>query len=147
MMRMMSTKSNTLMCILLMLTSIFMILSPSIGFSLVNNNNHGVTKYSISSSYKPHIVLKMTTDESSAVDDDDEDDEEEEVVEPGKMRVSEIKAELDMRGINYKDCFDKESLQQRLSDARATGKANPKIIDNFNKQKVRGVVLYCTGYY
>ena len=123
-----------------------MILSPSIGFSLVtNNNNHGVTKTSISSSYKQHIVLKMTTtDESSAAidEDDDDDEEEEEVVEPGKMRVSEIKAELDMRGINYKDCFDKESLQQRLSDARATGKANPKIIDNFNKQKVRGVVLY-----
>ena len=86
----------------------------------------------------------MATGESAARvadDDDDDDDEEEEVVEPGKMRVSEIKAELDMRGINYKDCFDKESLQQRLSDARATGKANPKIIDNFNKQKVLYGVL------
>ena len=65
---------------------------------------------------------------------DDDDDEEE--VEPGKLRVSEIKAELDMRGIDYVDCFDKESLAQRLEEARATGKANPKIIDNFNKQKL-----------
>ena len=49
---------------------------------------------------------------SSEIDDDDED------VEPGKMRVSEIKAELDLRGVSYADCFDKESMAQRLEEAR-----------------------------
>jgi hypothetical protein len=68
--------------------------------------------------------------------DDTDGEEEEEVVEPGKMRVSEIKAELDMRGIRYADCFEKESLVTRLKDARSTGKANPDIIDKFNKQMV-----------
>jgi hypothetical protein len=49
---------------------------------------------------------------------------------------SEIKAELDMRQISYTDCFDKESLVERLAEARSTGKANPTIIDTFNKQKL-----------
>jgi phage FluMu protein gp41 len=52
------------------------------------------------------------------------------------MRVSEIKAELDLRDVSYKDCFDKESLVERLLEARATGKANPKIIEKFNKQRL-----------
>jgi hypothetical protein len=69
---------------------------------------------------------------------DDEDDEHEDVA-PNMMRVSEIKAELDLRDVSYKDCFDKESLVQRLEEARATGKANPKIIETFNKQKLEEV--------
>ena len=52
------------------------------------------------------------------------------------MRVSEIKAELDLRGVSYADCFDKESMAQRLEEARVTGKANPKIMETFNKQKL-----------
>jgi hypothetical protein len=71
--------------------------------------------------------------------DDDDDIEEDEVVEPGKMRVSEIKAELDLRGIKYADCFDKESLVARLTEARATGRANPEILEKFNKQKIEEV--------
>mmetsp|Transcript_39082 Transcript_39082/g.72198 ORF Transcript_39082/g.72198 Transcript_39082/m.72198 type:complete len:215 (-) Transcript_39082:199-843(-) len=62
--------------------------------------------------------------------EDEEDDEE-----PGKMRVSELKAELDLRGVDYTDCFDKESLAARLLQARATGKANPAIIDEFNRKR------------
>lgn len=69
------------------------------------------------------------------MDDNDEEDDEEEV-EPGKMRVSEITAELRLRGVEFSDCFDKESLVARLTEARASGKANPDIIDSFNKQKV-----------
>jgi hypothetical protein len=64
------------------------------------------------------------------------DEDEDEEVEPGKMRVSEIKAELSMRGIDYKDCFDKESLVSRLEEARATGKADPSILTEFNKRKL-----------
>ena len=46
-------------------------------------------------------------------------DVEAEEEEPGTMRVSEIKSELDLRGIDYSDCFDKESLAQKLVEARA----------------------------
>lgn len=54
--------------------------------------------------------------------------------EPGRMRVLEIKSELDLRGVDYSDCFDKENLAQKLVQARASGKADPSIIDQFNKQ-------------
>mmetsp|Transcript_45186 Transcript_45186/g.109353 ORF Transcript_45186/g.109353 Transcript_45186/m.109353 type:complete len:206 (+) Transcript_45186:68-685(+) len=64
---------------------------------------------------------------------DDEDDEE---MEPGKMRVSEIKAELDLREVDYSDCFDKDSLEKKLEEARVTGKANPDVVDKFNKQRL-----------
>jgi hypothetical protein len=63
-----------------------------------------------------------------------EDDDEE--VEPGEMRVSEIKAELTMRGVTFEDCFEKDSLAERLMEARATGKANPDILNEFNKKKL-----------
>lgn len=62
-------------------------------------------------------------------DDDD-------LIAPNKMRVSEIKAELDLRGISYADCFDKESLAARLDEARVSGKADPKILEKFNRQKL-----------
>ncbi len=64
------------------------------------------------------------------IDDDDED------AEIGTMRVSELKSELSLRGIDFSDCFDKESLAIKLRDARASGKADPTIIDQFNKQRV-----------
>jgi len=35
------------------------------------------------------------------------------------MRIAEIRAQLDELNIDYKDCFDKESIIQRLQDARA----------------------------
>jgi hypothetical protein len=67
-------------------------------------------------------------------EDDDDDD-----VEPGKMRVAEIKAELFLRNISYADCFDKESLVQRLRKARKEGVADPAILDKFNKQNLEGI--------
>ena len=74
--------------------------------------------------------------EADAIDVDAE-----EVAAPGTMRVAEIKSELELRGIVYSDCFDKESLAQKLVKARASGKADPSIIDQFNKQKVRIISL------
>lgn len=65
--------------------------------------------------------------------DDDEDDE------PGKMRVSEIKAELDLRKVSYADCFDKDSLVQRLTKARKEGAADPSILETFNKLNLDGI--------
>jgi hypothetical protein len=64
------------------------------------------------------------------------EDDENEPVEPGKMRVSEIKSELQLREVDYSDCFDKESLVERLNQARATGRASPTILDKFNRQKI-----------
>ena len=52
---------------------------------------------------------------------------------PGQMKLSEIKSELDLRAVPYSDCFDRESLEIRLNDARCSGKADPSIIDQFNK--------------
>ena len=77
-----------------------------------------------------------TTQLYESIMNDDGDDDDDEDVEPGKMRVSEIKAELETRGIDYTDCFDKESLANRLKVARESGKADPSIIDKFNKAKV-----------
>ena len=37
---------------------------------------------------------------------------------PSTMRLGEIQAELKQRNVSYADCFDKESLQKRLKDAR-----------------------------
>jgi len=59
---------------------------------------------------------------------------------PGQMKISEIKSELDLRKVNFKDCFDRESLEKRLDEARATGKADPSIIDEFNKRNLEANV-------
>lgn len=79
----------------------------------------------------PALSSSIPSDIDNGIPNDDDD-----VVEPGKMRVSEIKSELDMRGIQYKDCFDKESLVERLQEARATGRADPSILNEFNKKKL-----------
>lgn len=78
------------------------------------------------------LFLSSSTSEGVNLEDEDE-----EPVEPGKMRVSEIKSELSMRGIDFSDCIDKESLVEKLQEARATGKADPEILTEFNKRKVR----------
>jgi hypothetical protein len=78
----------------------------------------------------------ITLASGTVSDDDDDDDDDDEEIAPNNMRVAEIKAELDLREVSYADCFDKESLVERLEGARATGKANPKILEKFNKQKL-----------
>ena len=85
---------------------------------------------------KSVLALDCATDGPATAELLGDGDDDEEVVEPGKMRVSEIKAELQLRGISYADCFDKESLIARLEAARASGKADPSILQNFNKQKL-----------
>ena len=47
------------------------------------------------------------------------------------MSVDELKAELEMRGVNYDDCISKTELVSRLIESRATGKANTEILDDF----------------
>ena len=87
----------------------------------------------VSSLSKSQSSFQATHLYNTASDNGDDDEEE---IEPGKMRVSEIKAELDLRGIDYSMCFDKESLSEVLEEARAVGKANPDILDTFNKAKL-----------
>ena len=43
------------------------------------------------------------------------------------MRVSELKDELKFLGVNYADCFDKESLISRLQQARDNEVANARV--------------------
>lgn len=95
----------------------------------IHNHHH---QYQLDT--KCQTVLKMTNEIN--VDMEDDDDEEEEV-EVGTMKVSELKSELTLRGVDFSDCFDKESLAKKLRDARASGKSDPSIIDQFNKQRVR----------
>ena len=77
-------------------------------------------------------LLKMSN--KNEIDVEFENDDEENEI--GTMRVSELKSELTLRGVDFSDCFDKESLAKKLRDARMTGKADPSIIDQFNKQRV-----------
>jgi hypothetical protein len=49
--------------------------------------------------------------------------------------VSEIKAELELRGISYAGMFERSELEAALLDARAKGKARPEILDQFNEAK------------
>ena len=48
------------------------------------------------------------------------------------MSIDELKAELDLRGVDFTDCFSKSELVTRLIETRASGKANPDILDKFN---------------
>ena len=51
-----------------------------------------------------------------------------------KMRVSELKAELELRKIDTTNFFEKEELARALADARAEGRADPSLVDDFNRQ-------------
>ena len=48
------------------------------------------------------------------------------------MSIDELKAELDLREVDYKDCFSKSELVNRLIESRVSGKANPDILKQFN---------------
>jgi len=110
--------------------------SPKAEAFIIGQNHHLSHRPFLSSSTSTRWVSALSSTSSDDGVIDLGDDEFEEVVEPGKMRVSEIKAELSMRGIKFDDCFDKESLVERLEEARASGKADPKILDEFNKKKL-----------
>ena len=101
---------------------------PAFGFSVQSRSRLVVHSQS---------SLKLSSDDAIDIEvvDDGED------TEIGTMRVSELKSELKLRGIDYSDCFDKESLAKKLRDARASGKADPTIIDQFNKQRVSDILI------
>lgn len=49
-----------------------------------------------------------------------------------QMSVGDIKAELELRGVNFAGCFEKGDLVRRLVLARKQGEADPSIVDRFN---------------
>jgi hypothetical protein len=63
--------------------------------------------------------LIFTATNNNSNNDEIINDNVDDSAEPGTMRVAEIKSELDLRGVDYSDCFDKESLAQKLVQARA----------------------------
>mmetsp|Transcript_5179 Transcript_5179/g.8827 ORF Transcript_5179/g.8827 Transcript_5179/m.8827 type:complete len:215 (-) Transcript_5179:106-750(-) len=101
--------------------------SPSAHSSLCNRPTSTLTP---SSSLLLHATA--SANEDGVIDLGDDEYEE---VEPGKMRVSEIKAELKLRNVDFSDCFEKESLAARLASARMQGKADPSLVDDF-KQRI-----------
>mmetsp|Transcript_45710 Transcript_45710/g.49349 ORF Transcript_45710/g.49349 Transcript_45710/m.49349 type:complete len:329 (-) Transcript_45710:1023-2009(-) len=66
-----------------------------------------------------HIQVKTTTLFSSSVESSVESSSSPNI---STMKLSEIKSELKERKINFSDCFDKESLVLRLTDARQNNK-------------------------
>lgn len=64
----------------------------------------------------------------------EEDSNEDEQTPPGKMKASEIKAELDLRGVSYAGVFERSELESLLNDARLDGAARPEILEAFNEQ-------------
>ena len=51
------------------------------------------------------------------------------------MKVCEIKAELDLRGVTYAGVFERPELEALLLKARVEGKARPEMLDTFNQQR------------
>lgn len=59
------------------------------------------------------------------------------MADPVRMRVKQIKAELDFYGVYYGDCFEKEPLVRRLVQARANGGGSSG--NNQQQQKQSGL--------
>jgi hypothetical protein len=57
------------------------------------------------------------------------------------MSIDEMKAELDMRGVDFTDCFSRGELLQRLVETRTLGRAKPEVIDQFNSIGSQAVEL------
>jgi hypothetical protein len=49
------------------------------------------------------------------------------------MSLDELKAELDLRGVNYEDCVNKQQLVDKLIGSRTLGKADPSVLNSFNQ--------------
>lgn len=70
-----------------------------------------ITNISTSATSRENVSHLSMVNSDVEIDVDFEDDEEAEV---GTMRVTELKSELTLRGVDFSDCFDKESLAKKL---------------------------------
>lgn len=114
---------------ILIVLPLLVLIQLSQSFSFINTHSLRTISNSLNSNTKPG-ALHLSSPSIEEFEDDDEE------IEPGKMRVSEIKAELKLRNVYFSDCFDKESLTNRLIEARASGKSDPSLLDEFNKRKL-----------
>ena len=76
--------------------------------------------------------VRLAADAGDAADGDSEDS----FKSCMKMRVSEIKAELELRKISTEGLFEKEELARLLSESRRAGRADPSLLDEFNKKNL-----------
>ena len=76
--------------------------------------------------------MRLAADAGDAADGDSEDS----FKGCMKMRVSEIKAELELRKISTEGLFEKEELARLLSESRRAGRADPSLLDEFNKKNL-----------
>ena len=60
--------------------------------------------------------------------------------ETSDMRVGELTAELDLRGVDYSDCVEADELRRRLKDARLAGRAAPEVLDRFNRGRAEAMM-------
>ena len=74
----------------------------------------------------PSIVDAISEDINAALGKDD-------AKTPEDMKIGELTAELDLRGIDYSDCIEADELRAKLKDARLSGRAGKDVLDNFNK--------------
>ena len=82
--------------------------------------------------------LDSNKDDEAEINEDAKENsdniDEDELTPPGKMKASEIKAELDLRGVSYAGVFERSELESLLNDARLDGTARPEILEKFNEQ-------------
>ena len=74
----------------------------------------------------PSIVDAISEDINAALGKDD-------AKTPEEMKIGELTAELDLRGIDYSDCIEADELRAKLKDARLSGRAGKDVLENFNK--------------
>ena len=56
------------------------------------------------------------------------------------MKVGELTAELDLRGVDYSDCVEADELRVKLREARLSGRASPDVLDEFNRKRAEAMV-------
>ena len=57
-----------------------------------------------------------------------------------KMKIPEIKAELELRGVPFDGLFEKEEFAKRLAKSRSSGVADPSLMDKFNEQSAEAMM-------
>ncbi|CAN0320295.1 unnamed protein product [Ectocarpus sp. 12 AP-2014] len=124
--------------------------TPKRAVSLHHLGRRNVAGNSRSSAVRPRVrsatapLAMMAGEDGTSADGGqgaEEEDEDDDKTDPdaegvAKMRASEIKAELDMRGVGYTGIFEKDELVEKLIEARSLGRADPSIIDDFNKENL-----------
>ena len=56
------------------------------------------------------------------------------------MKIPEIKAELELRGVPFDGLFEKEEFAKRLAKSRSSGVADPTLMDKFNEQSAEAMM-------